>query len=168
MITRPVADKRDAIVGAWMGEACAGIGAPALGLGRDHDRFACAESRTLSNCLPVLFDEIVGSMDRVRVAAALDDILRIRAVQPIAPSCALGFILGLRRIIREKVGSGPDSAAFLAFVDDRIDQLALQAFDSLVECREQIARARLEEVGRGRVILGRMRLPVLEEPGDVP
>lgn len=168
MVTLSFAEKKDSIVRAWMDEAWASAGPAATGAVKGPGRLASAEGRTMSEALPVIFDEIVGGMDPVRLAAALDDIVRLRAVQRISPSRALGFIPALRRILRSSIGSEPAARGALERIDDRIDSLALQAFDSLVACREQIARARADELRRSHYVPGRLRPSFLEEPGDVP
>ena len=65
---------------------------------------------------------------------ALEDIIRIRAVQDMSPAQAAGFMLPLKTLIREELGDDP--ALFALF--ERIDRLALEAFDTLVRCKVKI------------------------------
>jgi hypothetical protein len=77
--------------------------------------------------------------------------MKIRAVQPFAPSEAVGFVLRLREIIRAELGgvaADPRFASELADLDAQIDRIALVAFDTFVECREQVYELRVNEVKR--------------------
>jgi hypothetical protein len=82
-------------------------------------------------------------MDAAAIDSALDVILRIRAVQDMSPSQAVGFVVQLRSILREA------PATFdLPLLEKRIDQLSLAAFDKYMQCREQAFAARLHEAER--------------------
>lgn len=83
-------------------------------------------------------------MDRSRLESALDEILRVRAVQDLPPSQAVGFVFLLRDILDEKGEERP------ARMHKRIDRLLLLAFDHYVLCREDLARVRQGEVERAR------------------
>jgi len=78
--------------------------------------------------------------DVVRVQSALAEIVRIRAVQDLTATQAVGFIFLLRPILDSALPSG--NAALL---NRRIDQFALLAFDEYVRCRERLAEIRAGE-----------------------
>ena len=108
-------------------------------LASERDRFRNPVGHSLRESLSVLLREILGSMDAKAIAAALDGIVRIRAVQDLLPSEACGFVFLLRPIL---LGSNPPRPAM---IEARIDQLALMAFDCYMDCREQVAQVRENE-----------------------
>ncbi|MDI6812534.1 MAG: RsbRD N-terminal domain-containing protein [Desulfitobacteriaceae bacterium] len=87
------------------------------------------------------------------LAQALDPLLRLRATQELSPSQAVGFILKLKGILQEEmsIGQSAPEAAALFSLEERIDALALLAFDVYVRCREQIFELRVREL---RLTLG--------------
>jgi hypothetical protein len=109
-------------------------------LSQEKDRFRNPVGHALREGLPVLVEELLGEMNKDRILPALDGIVRIRAVQDFTPAQAVGFIFLLRPI----VGQVPD----LLHVQDRIDELALLAFDLYTKCREQLHEARVSEAKR--------------------
>lgn len=76
----------------------------------------------------------------------LTEIIKIRAVQGLLPSEALGFVYALRDAI-QKVFPMLDPLQ-MAQVQRRIDALALEAFDIYMECREKLAQIRINETRR--------------------
>ncbi|GAB6174294.1 RsbRD N-terminal domain-containing protein [Paradesulfitobacterium aromaticivorans] len=83
------------------------------------------------------------------LAQALDPLMRLRATQELSPSQAVGFILKLKGILQEEmstVGQSAPEAAALFSLEERIDALALLAFDGYVRCREQIFELRVREL----------------------
>lgn len=83
------------------------------------------------------------------LAAPLADVLRIRAVQEMPPSDAVGFVLDLKGVVRAELEShrSADPAELRAF-EDRVDRLALEAFDRYVAFREELARLKVKEARR--------------------
>ena len=133
-------------------------------LGRQEDRFANPVGTTTRRALAGLLDGLLdpqasqrreeavnGCLDLDPPAAAtgpLEELLRIRAVQDFSPSQAVGFVLDLKRILREVLGEAgsrdvtPDGWAQW---DGRIDRLALAAFDTFVGFRERVYGLRATE-----------------------
>ncbi len=135
----------DLILERWIAKAIASYPSAALPFltGRD-DPFRNPVGHTLRRTLTILLEQVCGEMDESRIAAALDDLIRIRAVQDLTPSQAVGFVFLLKPIVRQ-LGSEPDRASLGEQLGDRIDRLALIAFDQYMQCREQIAQIRLNE-----------------------
>ena len=105
------------------------------------DQFANPVGHTTKNGLEAVFDEVVSGMDRDTIISFLDPIIRIRVVQDFTPSQAVGFILDLKIVIREKLNKELKSApvqAGLPEIDANIDRLCLIGFDIFVTCREAI------------------------------
>ena len=90
-----------------------------------------------------LWEQLQGGMDLDAIDSALDSVLRIRAVQDMSPSEAVGFVIPLRLILRQVPGTFD-----LALLENRIDRLMLAAFDKYTQCRDQIRAVRLHETER--------------------
>jgi hypothetical protein len=119
----------------------------------DSDPFRNPFGRVLRERLPVLVDELTGAMDWSRIRPALDEIVRVRAVQDFSASQAAGFLVPLKRVIREELDPDPATAALL---DQRIDEMLLAAFDIYVECREKIREIQVEAAKRRVFVLEKM------------
>jgi hypothetical protein len=79
----------------------------------------------------------------------LDRIIRIRAVQGFSASQAVGFVFLLKELLRSEVEvtpMGPVRDEELRALWSRVDDLALQAFDIYVACREKLAEIKVNEV----------------------
>ncbi len=109
-------------------------------LREERDPFRNPVGETLRTALTALAGELLGDFDRPRAAAALEDIVRIRAVQDFTPAEAVGFVLLARGAARSVAGRGDGGArpGSLEALDARVDELVLVAFDLFARCREEI------------------------------
>ena len=118
----------------------------------ERDPFANPVGHALSTGLPALFAGVASDRGPdERALSALQEIVRIRSVQDLSPSRAIGFVLLLRRAVRQELAAelaGGAHAEGLADLDRRIEQLALLAFDAYVAVREEMFRLRQEELKR--------------------
>jgi hypothetical protein len=119
---------------------------------RERDPFANPIGHTLATGLPEILRSVAaGGEPGAGAVSALEAIVRIRAVQDLAPSRAVGFVAGLREAIRAELAAELASgahAADLAEVDGRIERMVALAFDAYVGVREQVFRLRQEELKR--------------------
>jgi hypothetical protein len=145
-----VSKQRLAIIAKWFDSAVRSY-APdtAAFLRSQKDPFANPVGNQTRTALEALFDELAGEMDAAGIARSLDPIMRIRAVQSLAPSHAVAFVFALKGILREVLGTRAAVAA-LAELDARIDAVGLAAFDVYMACREQIMELKANET-RNRV-----------------
>ena len=118
-------------------------------LRKQKDPFANPVGSTLSRELETLYKEFIGKADSDKMASALDGIVRIRAIQGFAASEAVAFIFLLKRIIREETGKEvrEDRLASeeLLALESRLDDLALQAFDVYMTCKEKVFEIQARE-----------------------
>ena len=121
-------------------------------IARSGDRFRNPVGYTVRESLATLVQELAGQMDVVRVADALEQIVRLRAVQDCTPAEAVCFVFLLRQIIREH-----NAESYFPDLERRIDELALMTFDLYVKCREDIALVRINEAKRALSVRQRMR-----------
>ena len=115
------------------------------------DRFANPVGHTLTQGLDQLYAEVVSGVDPERAAPPLNDIVRIRAIQNFSPSQAVAFVFILKKVIREALKDEirkPEILEDLLSVETRIDQLALQAFDLYMGCREKLYDLKTNELRR--------------------
>lgn len=79
----------------------------------------------------------------------LEEICRLKAVQEPRPSKALSFIFALKQIIREELGyPNENGAEMIKDLEQRIDELALVAFDIYAEYRAKIYQLKIAEFQR--------------------
>jgi hypothetical protein len=133
---------RRAILEEWLAAVLATYpGGTARVLRESRDPFRNPAGRVLREGLAAALDAILDDGDP---RAALDEVIRLRAVQDFTPSQAVGFVLALRPMLP------PDLAP-------RVDRAALAAFDVFMECREKLCEARVHEARRQLGVLARGR-----------
>jgi hypothetical protein len=144
--------RKDAVVQRWVREVLAAYPEDAAALfQREQDPFANPLGHSMREGIGGLLDAVVGDMDPDKLRKHLDSIIRIRAVQQFAPSQALSFLFTLKPILGDvfpEAKADLGLARGLEMIDNRIDQVALMAFDLYTECREEVSKLRINEVKR--------------------
>lgn len=145
-----LAEKKQEIVREWIRKTMEAYPAESLAvLNRNKDRFANPLSHTISENIDLLFTEFLAGIDPDKIAPILDTIIQIRAVQDMLPSKAISFILDLKGVVRETVKKEAKKEKSivqeLLTIDQRIDQLALFAFDIYVSRREKLYQIQANE-----------------------
>jgi len=111
------------------------------------------------------------AMDAEAVCGHLVEMIKIRAVQDMSPSQAMSFVFMLKDAVRQELGQDADPG-LLPEIDNRVDQVALFAFDIYVKCREQMYQLRMNEMKRNvKTIIDRFNkencgVDPEDEPGD--
>ena len=106
-------------------------------------------------------------MDAEKVSAVLEGILRIRAVQDVAPSRALAFIFRLKNVLREELGSVATAPSEeIDALESRLDAIALISFDLFMKCREKIYDLKANELRNMTFRLLQKAKLVCEIPGE--
>jgi hypothetical protein len=121
----------------------------AIFLKKEKDRFDNPVGYHLSQGLGRIVETLIQEMDRDQVVAALDEVIRIRALQNFSPSQALAFIFLLKNVMREELAPELKDGQFsreLQEVESRIDGLALLGFDAYTQRREKLNEIRVTEV----------------------
>lgn len=108
------------------------------------DPFANPVGAGLRGELAPILDAILDGRDPAEVERAVDRIVRVRALQEMSPSKAVGFILELKEIFDEVVATASPDAKPL--FDQRVDGMLLAAFDVYNRCREQVYDIRVKEI----------------------
>jgi hypothetical protein len=120
------------------------------------DPFANPVGHTMREGLGRLYDRLAADVPHADLCAAIDGIVRIRAVQEFAPSAAVGFVYALKGILREElISAGLDAAGHTA-IESGVDRLALAAFDAYMKCREKIFEIRVREIRESQLLAARL------------
>ncbi|MBW1865523.1 MAG: RsbRD N-terminal domain-containing protein [Deltaproteobacteria bacterium] len=134
-------NKKSSIVKKWF-EFVIDTYAPdaALFFKNQGDNFLNPVGGTTRSILEKLFETLLKDADADSIAATMEPLIKIRAVQNFSPSQAVGFLFVLKILIRKELKKelkkiNPEE---LVLVDTRIDSLALIGFDVFVRCREKI------------------------------
>jgi len=146
---------REAIAEQWLGRILRTYPSQtARFLEEEQDPFRNPVGHTLKQALGILLDELLLGMESSRVAAALDSIVQIRAVQDCTPTHALEFLFQLKSILRDQA---PDTGLDLVY--SRIDEMVMMALDLYVKYRERTFAARANEARRQVYVLERALRP---------
>jgi hypothetical protein len=118
-------------------------------LKREKDRFNNPVGYTIFENMRFIYDELLDGNNHERLSVYLDNIIRIRSIQDFTPMEALAFVFQLKKVIRGELESqrpgGGVIAEFPAF-EQKIDELALLAFQVYVRCREDLFEIRAREL----------------------
>jgi hypothetical protein len=126
---------------------------------KDKNQFTNPVGSTISREIEVLFGKLCEGIQDEKCQASLDSILKIRSVQDFSPSKAVRFIFLLKRAIGEtlknEICKESVMGEWLKF-QSRIDDLALQAFDIYMDCREKICEIRVNQAKAEKEMAFRM------------
>jgi hypothetical protein len=144
-----LADKRSPIIKKWRDLL---IGTYPIDTQRffkkEKNRFSNPVGQTIAEDLEILYDELTGGNDSDKISASLDNIIRIRAVQDFRPSQAVGFVIELKKLIRNELGIRARENEIqdeLEALEEKIENAALLAFDIYVKCRQKLYELRVNE-----------------------
>ena len=116
------------------------------------DRFANPVGHATEAAAALLYDAVTGEdVDEKAMNLALAELIRIRAVQDMQPSQAIGVLFLLKPLLREFLAKLPAEEAKAAAagcreMEDRVDSLALLAFDLYMEDKTAMFRGRVAEI----------------------
>jgi hypothetical protein len=132
----------------------------------EKDRFKNPVGHAFAGGTEILYDAFLHDNDPDVIAAALDNIIRIMAVQDCTPSQAIAFVFQLKQAIREEAGrtvQGKNLFDALSLYEAKIDMMALCAFDVYTRCREEVHNIRSSEIKMERDMAMRI-LNMLKQP----
>jgi hypothetical protein len=148
--------KREVVLGRWLQAVIDTYPADAAKfLGAEKDQFHNPVGHTLREGLGQLIDGLAGGARDEDLSRALDGIVRIRAVKEFTPSAAVGFVHGLKGILREELRESGVAAGDLLALEDGVDRLALLAFDVSMQCRERLFEIRAREIRERQLFAAR-------------
>ena len=118
---------------------------------KGDDPFANPVGQTIIQTSERLLTLLLDGGTHEEVAAALEPVIKIRAVQELSPGQALAFVPALKAALREEMQDFlADRAILHALIDldARVDEATFVAFDLYMRCREQVATIRVREASR--------------------
>jgi hypothetical protein len=144
-------EREDGIVDRWVAHTLAAYpDEGAMAFARERNRFANPVGHSLRVGLHAIYEALVAGTNADTMRDALDDILRIRAVQQISAGTAVGFLFHLKELVRAELprADGDRFRMELETLDRDIDHAALVAFEVYVAHRERLFELRMNEVKR--------------------
>jgi len=97
-----LADSREAILRRWFDLVVESYPAHSSSfLKGQRDRFRNPVGHAISEAVARVYDQIRSEMDAAAVGEALDSIIRIRSVQDFTAAEAVGWVFGLKSLIRQ-------------------------------------------------------------------
>ncbi len=120
-------------------------------LDQEKDQFRNPVGHVLGRAIEALWDGLLGGARAQDLRTAVDGLVRVRAVQDFSASEAVGFIFGLKQIIRSEPDLQLQDAGFvheLFEFESRIDEIGFLAFDIYMECREKTYAIKADEMKR--------------------
>jgi hypothetical protein len=164
-----IAKHRAAIISKWF-DAAVQAYAPdtAAFLKSQKDDFSNPVGSHARKGIEMMLDQLTGDMNGDTITRYLDPIMRVRAVQSMAPSRAAAFIFSLKGMLREQFSRELQDAGLarqLVEIEGRIDRLGLAAFDIYMGCREKINELRANET-RSRVFRAFERAGLVAKDSD--
>jgi len=143
---------REKIVERWVQYALSHYQSPDFFL-RESDPFANPIGGAVRQAFDQLLPLLAQKPERQKFSEILTHIVRIRAVQGLAPSQALAPLYAVKHIVRETLAADKERAVLAADLYDfdfAVDIAALAAFDLYMEARERLYATRLAEFKSGR------------------
>ena len=149
-LTNLLTQKKSEIVGQWIKLLYDSFPAQtAIFLKKEKDKFDNPMGFQIARGLNAVFAALIQEMETEQLLAALDEVIRIRALQDCSPSLALSFIFLLKNVVREVLAEDFEKQNLMAELmelDSRIDGLALLGFDVYTQRREKLNEIRINEV----------------------
>lgn len=118
-------------------------------LRKEKDQFSNPVGHIIGKDIEALYNELISEGDTDKILSCLENIIRIRAVQDFKPSQAIAFVIQLKYIIKQELGvKSPINglSSELQEFENRIDDIALLAFDIYSQCRQKIYEMRVNDV----------------------
>lgn len=155
-LTEALRDNRERILDIWIERTLDSYESPDF-FKKSKDMFANPVGGNIKTGLSELFDLLVAASDPGAYHKALDQVMRIRAVQEFTPAQAVAPVLELKWVVRQvlsglKQEERPQPTELDNF-DCDVDRAALAAFNIYVECRERLYQTRIRELKSGTHIL---------------
>jgi hypothetical protein len=121
-------------------------------LKKEKDRFNNPMAYRIYEGAKGLVNGLVVGATAEEISGYLDEIIRIKAMQDVAPSQALAFVFLLKSAVREELNKEIQSDAGLTAeitdLESQIDGMALLGFDVYQKRREKLCEIRVDEVKR--------------------
>lgn len=118
-------------------------------LKNQKDPFTNPVGSTITSETGAIYDALLRGDAPDKVMPSLDNIIRIRAVQSFSPAEAVMFVFLLKKAVADELAAEINTeqlACELLEYYNKIDCLALAAFNIYTKCREQLHEIRVREI----------------------
>jgi hypothetical protein len=142
-----VIQKKNLILQKWFAQLLLTYPQESAGfLLREKDRFANPVGHSIYEGMESLLKHLTTDLDQKKLYDAMEHMIKIRAVQELSPSLAVGFVFMLKKVIREELAAEINqiSSQDLWAFESKIDTAGLLAFDIYAECRERICQIKID------------------------
>jgi hypothetical protein len=141
-------ERREALAGRWRELVLESYppGAVAF-LRQEKDGFRNPVGATIRQSIDELTAALITDASREGPSAALDAMVRMRAVQNFSPGETVGFVFLFRRALSDVLGdelAGVPAAELMGLIA-RLEDLALEAWDRYAACRDKVSDLRARE-----------------------
>lgn len=150
MLKESLSKKRSAILKRWLDLILATYPPETANfLKKQDDPFTNPVGQTILQGIDGIFNDILNGAGSENAAAFLEKVIKIRAVQDFTASQAIAFVFLLKKAVREELKDEIDRDRLhedLSLLNDRVDELALIAFDMYMKSREKIYELKSNEI----------------------
>lgn len=145
-------EKETVIINKWLNHVLGAFPADGVHfLKKTGDRFANPLGANFSEGLTGIY-RALRSEEPVDVTLVLEQLMKVRAVQTEqSPSESLAFMFELKKIVKDECRKEwtADLDSEWSDLSDRLDRMALQAFDLYMASRERLFQVRIRELKSG-------------------
>lgn len=151
-LSHTLTEEKGEILDHWIDAVLSSYPADASGIfKREKDRFANPIGYNTKQALTSLYDALFAGAepDFDKVLPALDEFVKIRAVQTFAPSEAVAFVFQLKETVGaecRKKGAPEISLSEWHAFEALLDRVAAMVFDLYMACRERLYQTRIQEI----------------------
>jgi hypothetical protein len=150
MLKESLSKKRSAILKRWLDLILETYWPEtAIFLKKQDDPFTNPVGQTILQGIDGIFNDILNGAGSENAAAFLEKVIKIRAVQDFTASQAISFVFLLKKAVREELKDEINRDRLhedLSLLNDRVDELALIAFDMYMKSREKIYELKSNEI----------------------
>jgi hypothetical protein len=150
MLKKLLSTRKAAILERWRGAIFAGyFPDTSKFLQKEKDRFSNPVGHAVHHGTEMIFDSLLEEKSHGDLLPAIDEMVRIRAVQDFTPSEAVGFVFLLKKAVRAELEKDIRTHRLeeeVAKLESKIDGVALLGFDLYMACRQKIQDLRLKQV----------------------
>lgn len=145
--------KKEALAARWIDIVHGTYPFETIGFLRTRkDRFANPVGYRTEEAAKAIMEVLFSDQpDEDALQSAVDEIIRVRAVQDFSPETAVGVIFALKDLVRQEInesGRMEEVIPALLLLESRIDAVVLMAFGAYARFRETLHRMKVDEFKR--------------------
>jgi hypothetical protein len=154
-LTEALRQKQKDIQALWLERTLNSYTSPGF-FKKAKDPFANPVGVNTRKALEDILALLLSGAEQNEFSDALDQLIRMRAVQDLTPAHAVAPLLELKWVIKQIFRNDEKTKSLLPDLDNLdcdIDRVALAGFDMYMQCREQLHQCRIREIKSGRSLI---------------